>query len=190
MEEAKRDEAVVYFVDSAHFVMGAFLAMLWSVVRIFIKTSSGRKRFNVLGALNAVTLQMITVVNDTYINAWSVSELFKKLREAHPEKKITVVLDNAKYQTCYVVKAAATMLDVKLLYLPPYSPNLNLIERVWKFVRKKCLNCTYYEDFKSFKSGIMGCIEKFDGEYKEELKSLLTWNFQTFSTGETEEKVA
>ncbi len=82
------------------------------------------------------------------------------------------------------------MLNVKLLYLPTYSPNLNLIERVWKFVRKKCLNCTYYEDFKSFKSGIMGCIEKFDDEHREELKSLLTWNFQTFSTGETEEKVA
>lgn len=190
MEEAKRDDAVVYFIDSAHFVMGAFLATLWSFARIFVKTSSGRKRFNVLGALNAVTLQMITVVNDTYINAWSVAELFKKLRETHPGKKLTVVLDNAKYQTCYVAKAAAAMLDVQLLYLPPYSPNLNLIERVWKFVRKRCLNCTYYEDFKSFKLGIMDCIEQFDGEYRKELESLLTWNFQTFSTGEAKEKVA
>ena len=114
--------------------MGAFLAMLWSFTRIFIKTSSGRKRFNVLGALNAVTLQMVTVVNDSYINAWSVAELLKKLRELHPNEKIILILDNAKYQACHVAKSAANMLEIKLLYLPPYSPNLNLIERVWKFM--------------------------------------------------------
>ena len=98
--------------------MGSFLAILWSFSRIFIKTSSGRNRFNVLGALNAVTLQMVTVVNDSYINAWSIAELFKKLRELHPTGKITLVLDNAKYQTCHVARSAANMLDIKLLYLP------------------------------------------------------------------------
>ncbi len=97
--------------------------MLWSFTRIFIKTSSGRKRFNVLGALNAVTLQMVTVVNDSYINAWSVAELFEKLRGLHPREKITFILDNAKYQKCHVAITAANMLDIKLLYLPPYSPN-------------------------------------------------------------------
>jgi transposase len=180
----------VYFGDSAHFVMGAFLAMLWSFTRIFIKTSSGRKRFNVLGALNAVTLQMVTVVNDTYINAWSVAELFEKLRKLHPSEKITFILDNAKYQKCHVAIAAANMLNIKLLYLPPYSPNLNLIERVWKFIRKKSLNCKYYETFGEFKSAILDCIEKFSGEYKPELESLLTWEFQTFPTDEPVEKVA
>lgn len=170
--------------------MGAFLAMLWSFTRIFIKTSSGRKRFNVLGALNAVTLQMVTVVNDSYINAWSVAELLKKLRDLHPNKKITLILDNAKYQSCHVAKSAASMLDIKLLYLPPYSPNLNLIERVWKFIRKKSLNCKYYETFDEFKMAILGCIEKFSGEYKAELESLLTWTFQTFPTDKSEEKVA
>jgi len=171
-------------------VLGAFLAMLWSFARVFIKTSSGRKRFNVLGALNAVTLQMITVVNDSYINAWSVADLLKKLRDAHPGEKITVILDNAKYQSCYVAKSAASMLDIKLLYLPAYSPNLNLIERVWKFIRKKCLNGKYYEDFELFKKGIMDCMDKFGSEYQEELRSLLTWSFQTFSIKESGRKVA
>lgn len=180
----------MYFGDSAHFVMGAFLAMLWSFTRIFIKTSSGRKRFNVLGALNAVTLQMVTVVNDSYINAWSVAELFQKLRALHPGEKITFILDNARYQKCQVAIAAANMLDIKLLYLPPYSPNLNLVERVWKFIRKKSLNCKYYETFDEFKLAILGCIEKFNGEYKSELESLLTWTFQTFPAGETEGKAA
>lgn len=170
--------------------MGSFLAILWSFSRIFIKTSSGRNRFNVLGALNAVTLQMVTVVNDSYINAWSIAELFKKLRELHPTGKITLVLDNAKYQTCHVARSAANMLDIKLLYLPTYSPNLNLIERVWKFIRKKSLNCKYYETFDEFKLAIMDCIENFSGEYKTELESLLTWKFQTFSAKRAEEKVA
>ena len=170
--------------------MGAFLAMLWSFTRIFIKTSSGRKRFNVLGALNAVTLQLVTVVNDSYINAWSIAELLKKLRELHPTGKITLILDNAKYQACHVAKSAANMLDIKLLYLPPYSPNLNLIERVWKFIRKKSLNCKYYDTFDAFKLAILGCIEKFSGEYKAELESLLTWTFQTFPTEESTEKAA
>lgn len=164
--------------------------MLWSFTRIFIKTSSGRKRFNVLGALNAVTLQMVTVVNDSYINAWSVAELLKKLRELHPNEKITLILDNAKYQACHVAKSAANMLEIKLLYLPPYSPNLNLIERVWKFIRKKSLNCKYYENFDEFKLAILGCIEKFGGEYREELESLLTWTFQTFPSDESVGKVA
>lgn len=180
----------MYFGDSAHFVMGAFLAMLWSFTRIFIKTSSGRKRFNVLGALNAVTLQMVTVVNDSYINAWSVAELLKKLRELHPTGKITLILDNAKYQACYVAKSAASMLDIQLLYLPPYSPNLNLIERVWKFIRKKSLNCKYYATFDEFKLAISDCIEKFSGEHKAELASLLTWEFQTFPANTTEGKAA
>ena len=133
---------------------------------------------------------MVTVVNDSYINAWSIAELLKKLRELHPNEKITLILDNAKYQACHVAKSAASMLDIQLLYLPPYSPNLNLIERVWKFIRKKSLNCKYYETFDEFKAAILGCIDKFSGEYKAELESLLTWTFQTFPTDKSEEKVA
>jgi len=180
----------VYFVDSAHFVMGAFLATLWSFTRIFVKTSSGRKRFNVLGALNAVTLELVTVVNDSYINAWSVADLLQKIRNLHPGEKIVLILDNAKYQKCHVVQCAANMLNIHLLYLPAYSPNLNLIERVWKFIRKKSLNCKYYENFDLFKSGIGECISKFKSEYNEELKTLLTWSFQTFPKEDIREKAA
>lgn len=170
--------------------MGAFLSILWSFSRIFVKTSSGRQRFNVLGALNAVSLELITVVNDSYINAWSVADLFKKIREKHPLGKIILILDNAKYQKCHVVQCAANFLNIQLIYLPPYSPNLNLIERVWKFIRKKSLNCRYYENFDLFKSAIQECISKFDSEHKEELATLLTWSFQTFPSQDIEEKAA
>ena len=163
-------------------MLGAFLAILWSFQRLFVKTSSGRKRLNILGALNAVTHEMITVVNDAYINAWSVVDLMRKIREKTPTGKVILVLDNARYQACYIVRSAACMMHIELLYLPPYSPNLNLIERVWKFIRKKCLNCVYHQNFAIFSEAITGCISRFGTTHKDELATLLQWNFQTFSS--------
>ena len=93
---------------------------------------------------------------------------------------ITLVLDNARYQKCALVQNLAKGLDIELLFLPSYSPNLNLIERLWKFVKKKCLYSTYYEDFGSFKAAIQDCLAQTDTTYKEELDSLLTLKFQSF----------
>ena len=129
----------MFFVDAAHFVLGAYLGFLWCFERLFIKSGAGRKRFNVLGALNAVTHELITVTNDTYINAQSVCELLYKLAALGLNMPITLVLDNARYQKCALVMEVAQTLDIELLYLTTYSPNLNLIERLWKFVKKQCL---------------------------------------------------
>ena len=170
----------VFFVDAAHFVMGAFLGMLWCFERLFIRTPSGRKRFNVLGALNAITHEMITVTNDTYITATQVCELLQKIAALGLTIPITLVLDNARYQKCEAVQSLADALGIELLYLPPYSPNLNLIERMWKFVKKKCLYAKYYEDFSQFSSAITACLEQTHLRYKQELDSLLTLQFQTF----------
>lgn len=155
------------------------MSTLWSIKRMFVKANSGRNRLNVLGAIDAVTKQMVHLTNTTTINAWSLVELFRKLRELHPHEQITLVLDNAKYQRCYLSQTAARMLNIELLFLPPYSPNLNLIERVWKFLRSKCLNAKYYATFAEFMKGVENCIGAFQGTFQEELNSLLTWNFQT-----------
>ena len=94
--------------------------------------------FSVLGALNAVTHKVITVTTLTYINSESVCQLLFKLAELSLQVPITLVLDNARYQRCTLVQSVANSLGIELLYLPPYSPNLNLIERLWKFVKKHC----------------------------------------------------
>ena len=148
--EAKAGQRAVFFVDAAHFVLAAFLGYLWSLKRIFIQSPSGRQRFNVLGALNAVTHELITVTNDTYINAASVCELLHKLADLHLDVPITLVLDNARYQKCDLVQTTAKGLNIELCFLPPYSPNLNLIERLWKFVKKECLYSEYYTDSVSY----------------------------------------
>ncbi len=130
LEEAGSGQRVVFFVDATHFVLAPFLGILWSFKRLFIKAPSGRKRFNVLGALNAVTHESITVTNDTYINAQSFCDLFWLISRLNLGVPITIVLDNARCQKCKLVWALAEYLDIELLYILPYSPNLNLIERL------------------------------------------------------------
>jgi transposase len=180
LEEAKAGQRKVYFVDAAHFVLAPFLGFLWSFTRLFIQAPAGRQRFNVLGALDAITHELITVTNDSYINALSVCELLCKLRLLYPDISITLILDNARYQKCKLVWQVADLLDIDLLYLPAYSPNLNLIERLWKFVKKKCLYSIYYENFDLFKKAISECVAHTHDTHKDELDALLTLNFQTF----------
>ena len=180
LEEAKTGKRVVLFVDAAHFVLSAFLGFLWSEKRIFIRAPSGRQRFNVLGALDAVTHEMITVTNDTYITAQSVCALLEKIAAQHVGQPITIFLDNARYQRCALVIEKAQSLNIEVCFLPAYSPNLNLIERIWKFVKKKCLYSHYYEKFPAFKAAISECLAETMSTHKDELDFLLTFRFQLF----------
>jgi transposase len=180
LEEARQGKRHVFFVDAAHFVMRPFLGFLWCFARQFIQAPSGRKRFNVLGALHATTLQVVTFANDSYINARSVAQLMCQIAVDFKGLPITLVMDNARYQRCRFVTDLAKALRIELLFLPPYSPNLNLIERLWKFVKKKCLYSEYYETFQEFQKAIEDCIAGTDKEHKQELASLLTLKFQTF----------
>jgi transposase len=180
LRQARRLRRAVCFVDAAHFVHGAFLGYLWCFTRLLIRGPSGRKRFNVLGAIDAVTHELTTVVNDTVIDAMAVCELLRKLSARYAGLPLTLVLDNARYQKCEVVRSLAAELRIELLYLPSYSPNLNLIERLWKFVKKEVLTCRYHEDFARFKAAIVECLEGIGGKHKEAIASLLTLNFQTF----------
>jgi transposase len=180
IEEAKAGKRHLFFMDAAHFVFAPFLGYLWCFTRLFIKAPSGRKRFNVLGALNAITHEMITVTNTGYINAVSVCQLLMKISQICKDHPVTIVLDNARYQKCKLVIATAKLFCIELLYLPPYSPNLNLIERVWKFVKKKCLYSKYYPDFNSFADSISDCLAETSRKYRKELYTLLSLNFQIF----------
>jgi transposase len=180
LKEAEDGKRIVLFVDAAHFVLNAFLGFLWTFTRIFIKAPAGRKRFNVIGALNAINHEVIKVCNDTYINAETVCELLQNIAKQYIGLPITLILDNARYQKCKIVQELAVSLNIELLYLPAYSPNLNIIERLWKFVKKKCLWSKYYADFKDFKTAISECLNQTHTTFKNDLETLLTLNFQTF----------
>jgi transposase len=182
LREARNGLRAVLFLDAAHFVHGSFLGCLWSKVRVFIKAPSGRRRLNVLGAVNAITRQLHVLSNETYINSQVLCDFLKDIAQVYVGQPITIVLDNARYQRCKLVQAYAESLGIQLLFLPSYSPNLNIIERVWKFIKKKALNSRYYETFFDFRMAILKAAESCNDVWEDELESLLKLNFQTFST--------
>jgi transposase len=180
LRQAERGERAVLFVDAAHFIYGPFLGFLWCLARLFVPGPSGRKRYNVLAALNAITHQVIRVTNHGYINACSVCDLLRQVAAAGLGVPVTLVLDNARYQRCALVQGLAQTLGIELLFLPAYSPNLNLIERLWRFVKKECLGCRPQPTYEAFTGAIDTCLSSLTTKHKQQMKTLLTLQFQTF----------
>jgi len=182
MSKAKRQELTLLFLDASHFVMGCdFLGCIYGKTRRFIKTFSGRKRYNVLGALNFVTKKVTTVTNDTYITADEVCEMLRKVAVEYAGKPVHIVLDNARYQKCEIVTNLAQELGIALHYIPPYSPNLNLIERLWKHVKGR-LRSKYYDKFDGFKERIDSIIDETDKGSKKLIDKLIGDSVQLFDT--------
>ena len=181
LQQARAGRRMVFFVDAAHFVWAPFLGCLWCLTRLFVRSATGRKRYNVLGAVNAVTHELIRVTNEGYVTAETVCTLLRRLAAAAGPRPITVVLDNARYQRCELVQGLAQSLGIHLLFLPSYSPNLNLIERIWRFVRKRSLNSTYYASFGAFQEAIDQCLDGLPTKYKGDMATLLVHKFQTFA---------
>ncbi len=170
----------VLFVDAAHFVYGTFLCSLWSIARVFVRAASGRQRFNVLGAWNAVTRELLTITNTTVVNTDTMCDLLRAVAARGLVGPITLVLDNARYQRNAIVEGVARELGIELLFLLSYSPNLNLIERVWRFTKRKAAYGKYYPRFTDFQAAIQAVLDGVSTTYADDLKSLMTLQFQEF----------
>lgn len=182
MSKAEKCKLELLFLDGSHFVMGCdFLGYIYGKARRFIKTFSGRRRYNVLGAINFVTKKVTTVANDTYITATEVCEMLQKLAWEYKGKAIHIVLDNARYQKCAVVTGLAKDLGISLHYVPPYSPNLNLIERLWKHVKGR-LRSKYYDQFDEFMKVIDTIINDTCDGSKEIIDKLIGNSVQLYDT--------
>lgn len=177
LEEARQGRRRVFFVDAAHFVHGCFLGLVWCLSRMIVPSASGRRRYNVLAAVETRDLDFVSVRTTESVNAATVCELMAGIARRCPGEAITLVLDNARYQYNHKVMAAAAEHGLELLYLPAYSPNLNLIERVWRLVKSGCLRNKYYETFDAFRAAIDAFIDSLGRERRAELRSLLTENF-------------
>ena len=180
MEKAKANELSLLFMDASHFVLGCdFLGSIYCRMRRFVLTFSGRKRYNVLGAIDYTTKKVLTVTNDTYITATEVCEMRRKVSAEYAGRTVHVVLDNARYQKCEAVRSLAAELEITLQYIPPYSPNLNLIERLWKFVKGE-LRTKYYDDFRDFQNRIDSIIDSTSKENLPKIKKLISDKIQLF----------
>jgi len=144
-----------------------------------------RRRYNVLGAVETRDHDFISVRTTGSVNAETICELISKIDFAYPGEEITLVMDNARYQRNRKVAEIAESVGIELLYLPTYSPNLNLIERVWRLVKGKCPGNRYHETFTLFVGAIDEFVDSLNGKNSPLLKSLVTENFQLFEIPKT-----
>ena len=182
MTQSISGKVKLFFVDASHFVMGGFSGAIWTKTRRYVQTACGRQRYNVLGALDFVTKKVETITNSAYITSTQVIALIDKLAAAYAGFPIKLVLDNARYQRCKAVIEHAAAVGVELIFLPTYSPNLNLIERLWKFVKAEVLNAAYHSTFDVFMDVIDECVQSTHTIHKKRLDSLISENVQFFDT--------
>lgn len=178
-----KDNEVLYFGDAVHPQHNTEAAYGWieKGKEKEIKANTGRTRVNLNGALDPDKLEVVVKEYDT-INAESIIDFYKELENKNMDKdRIYMIIDNAKYYKNYQVEQYLETSKIKQIYLPTYSPNLNLIERLWKFMRKKVINNKYYEKSNEFRKALLEFFSKIY-TYKDELKNLITWNFQIINS--------
>lgn len=180
LHEIEEDEAV-FFVDAVHPQHNTHSSYAW-IKRGQDKpvaTNTGRRRININGAMNAHQPEQVIIHEAETINAQATIALYEKIQLQNPTKRVIYVFgDNARYYRNAELQA---WLDknprIVQLFLPPYSPNLNLIERLWKFLRKKVINTTFYPTFEEFRLAVFRFFDNIS-QYKSELQTLITFNFQ------------
>lgn len=180
MAQVEAGTAEVYFADGAHPTHNTKPGKGWirKGTDFEIDCNSGRKRVNINGAVRASKPENLVYDITDSINAQSTQRLCRQLLRKHPGKTIYFICDNARYNRCKWLQDWAKNQRIEFVFLPAYSPNLNLIERLWRLLRKQAINSIYYETFEQFKQGIVEFLENAKS-YKDEIRSLLTLNFRT-----------
>lgn len=175
---SKSDDIEVVFVDAVHPEHNALAAYGWikrGETRE-LKTNSGRQRLNLHGAINAETYEVTVIESDT-VDSYSTISLLSAIEDKYPSASaIKVILDNAKYHYSNVVKEFISESKIDLVFLPSYSPNLNLIERLWGFFKKEVLHNTYYENIKKFREACIHFFKNID-VHTEKISNFMTADF-------------
>lgn len=179
LRKNKAPEDKIYFMDGVHPMHNSQPAFGW--IRkgkdMVIKANTGRQRINLNGAYNLED-HTVVIQEAEMINGQSTVSLLDEIMRKQPLGLIYIVLDNAKYYRSALVQAFVKQNKrLRLLFLPSYSPNLNIIERLWKFFKKKVTYNKYYEKFAIFRKYCLDFFKKIE-KYRHELETLMTDNFQ------------
>jgi len=181
LDRAKANEIHLLFYDPVHQLHNTINGKCWQAKggnnTIVLPSNTGRKRITILGAINPVNYKFTSITLEGMVDKDVTKAALKNIRESYnDEKEIVIIMDNAKYNRAYIVQEYAKELNINIKYLPTYSPNLNLIERVWKFLKKKLKN-KYIEKFDDFKILINDFCKNFDS-YQNEISKLISDRIQ------------
>ena len=175
----ERGEAVLYYADAAHPTHNTRCTRAWCEVgkERPLLTVSGRERVNLNAALDAYDPTQVLLNETSCVNAQSTRRLYEQLLAAHPDKaRIYVVCNNARYYKNKELRAWLADKPICQVFLPPYSPNLNLMERLWKYLRQKIINTTFYRTKGQFRTAVLDFFTRLH-EFGQDLASLLTRKF-------------
>lgn len=180
LEQVDSGQAVVYYSDGSHPTHNTKTGRGW--IRkgkdFEVDCNSGRKRVNINAAVNALKPEHLVYDVADSINAQSTQRLCRQLLRKHPGKTIYLICDNARYNRNKMLQQWVAGQRIEFVFLPTYSPNLNIIERLWRLMRKEIIDSIYYDTYAKFRQGIIDFLDNTKA-YKSELRSLLTLNFRT-----------
>ena len=185
LRENQKSDEKVYFIDGVHPTHNVMPAYGWikKGTDKEVKSNTGRERININGAYSPNDNDII-IRKDESINSQSTIELFKMIEEKNKDKnKIYIIADNAKYYKSKIIKEYLECNPkIEIIHLPSYSPNLNLIERLWKFFKKKVMYNKYYEKVNDFEKAIDNFFNYEIKSYTDDIKRLLVEKFHLFNT--------
>ena len=181
LEQAKDDKCHILFYDPVHQLHNTINGKCWQKKggdnTIVLPSNTGRKRVTILGAINPVTYNLTSLIIEGMVDKEVTKVTLKNIRDTYNDnKEIIIIMDNAAYNRAYLVQNYAKEINIKIKYLPPYAPNLNLVERIWKFLKSKLKNI-YIETFAEFKNWIYDFFKNFE-DYKEEVSKIISNNIQ------------
>jgi transposase len=179
LKDNLEDEDQIYFMDGVHPQHNSIASYGWikKGTTKQLKTNNGRKRTNINGALNLKT-KKVFYVEDERINSQTMIALLLIILKNQKEGKIYIVLDNARYYHSEIVKEfLRDNPRIILKFMPPYSPNLNIIERLWRILKKKVVYNKFYQKFEDFRIAVINFFENEIWRDKE-FENILTDNFQ------------
>jgi len=179
LKKKKKQDDRIYFMDGVHPLHNSQPAYGWirKGADMVLQSNTGRERLNLNGAYN-IEDHTAVVIESESINAQSTVVLLEEMMRKQPQGLLYIILDNARYYRSEIVQNFVRKNKrIRLVFLPPYSPNLNIIERLWKFFKKNVTYNTYYERFAVFREYCLRFFKNLD-KYRAELETLMTDNFQ------------
>lgn len=180
IEADKKGESKLFFMDACHVQIACMLGYIWCFARKYLPALPVRGRVNVIGATSFHGKDFVYEINQDGVNQDAIIRFLKKVKSKYKKQKITIVLDNASYHHAGSVEEMAEELNIQLLFLPVASPNLNIIERLWKFIKSRCLKNRIFVNLDELENTLSNTLKTLKKKHKKELNTLLTPKFQRF----------